>query len=400
MTDMTASSTRFDFSPVHAALQRWVDQEVLAGVSIAVLHGRELVDVHCAGWADREAKIPLRTDHLFPVNSNTKLVTSCAVLMLIEEGHFGLDDPIERFLPRYSEPRVLRRGAVDLADTEPATRPITVRHLLSHCSGLTYSLFDPGAIMSKAYVARGVLQPSKTLAESVDLLSELPLLFHPGTAWEYSVSTDVLGRLVEVVSGQPYEAFIRSRILEPLGMHDTGYLVAEAEQHRLAPLYAGADPSDPTKPGLTRMEAPYPGAYRREVALRGGGAGLVSSLGDMVALLRSLLPGGRTLLSSETIALLGKNQLPEGVWVSFPGKGEFRGNGFGLAGAVIVDPMPIQHSDSLGEIFWGGTGGTQWWISPRLGVAGAMMTHRMRSLSHPFAFEAKRLVYEAMNPRQ
>ncbi|SHL60521.1 CubicO group peptidase, beta-lactamase class C family [Bradyrhizobium lablabi] len=397
MEDMKVTASGYDFGAAHAAMRRYVDANVLSGVSTAVLVGRDLVDVNCVGWADKEAQTPLRVDHIFRVFSNTKLITSCATLLLFEEGRFQLDDPIERFIPQLANRRVLRPGASSLSDTEPAERPITIRHLLSHRAGLSYGFLDPEATISKAYNERKVLNPATTLAEMMDVLADLPLTYHPGTSWEYSVATDVTARLVEIISGQGFDKFIQSRILDPLGMVDTGFVVPEKSRGRLTAYYAGADLMDPMKPGLTRTDdAPYPGAYLRPFPRLNGGGGLVSTLPDMVALIRSLLPGGPTLLKPDTIALMMTNQLPEGIWMRFPGVGELRGRGFGLAGGLILEPSPFDHKNAAGELFWGGVAGTQWWISPKAGVAGLMMTQRQMAFTHPFAVEFKRLAYEAV----
>src|ERR1700757_2880244 len=363
MEDMKVTATGCDFRPPHAAMQRYVDGNLLSGFSSAVLVGRDLVDVKCIGWADKEGRIPLRVDHIFRVFSNTKLITSCAALLLFEEGHFQLDDPIERFIPQLGTRRVLRPGATSLDQTEPAASSITIRHLMSHSAGLTYGLFDPGTLIFNAYNERKVVNPATTLAQMMDVVADLPLVFHPGASWEYSVATDVLARLVEVISGQRFDAFIQARILGPLGMGDTGFVVSD--RNRLAAFYAGADPIDPMKPGLIRADAaPYPGAYLRPVPRQSGGSGLVSTLPDMVALIRSLLPGGPTLLKPDTIELMMTNQLLEGVWIRFAAYGELQGRVHGLAGALILEPSAFDHQDARGELCWGGRAGTQWWISP------------------------------------
>ena len=395
MEDMKVTTTGYDFRPAHAAMRRYVDGNLLPGFSSAVLVGRDLVDVSCIGWADKEAQIPLRVDHIFRIFSNTKLITSCAALLLFEDGRFQLDDPIEGFIPQLAARRLLRPGATSLDQTEPAVRPITIRHLMSHSSGLSYGLLDPRTLIFNAYNERKVNSPATTLAEMIDVLADLPLAYHPGASWEYSVAIDVLARLVEVISGQRFDAFIQSRILGPLGMVDTGFVVSD--RHRLVAYYAGADPVDPMKPGLMRADAlPYPGAYLRPFPRQAGGAGLVSTLPDMVALIRSLLPGGRTLLMPETIELMMTNQLPEGVWIRFPAYGEIRGRGHGLAGALIRERSAFDHQDAGGELFWGGRAGTQWWISPGKNTAGLIMAQREGAFSHPFAVEFKRLAYEAV----
>jgi CubicO group peptidase (beta-lactamase class C family) len=394
---MKVTAGGYDFAPAHAAMRRFVDGNILSGVSSAVLVGRDLVDVNCIGWADKEVQAPLRVDHIFRVFSNTKLVTSCAALLLFEDGRFQLDDPIERFIPQLANRRVLRPGATALGETEPVKSSISIRHLMSHSSGLSYGLFDPGTAIFKAYNERRVLNPAKTLADMMDALAELPLIYHPGTSWEYSVATDVLARLVEIISGQRFDQFIQSRILGPLGMADTGFVVPDESRSRLAAYYVGADPMDPMKPGLNRNDdAPYPGAYLHPVPRLDGGGGLVSTLPDMVVLIRSLLPGGSTLLKPDTIALMMTNQLADGVWMRFPMVGDLHGKGFGLAGGLILQPSQLDHKDSTGELYWGGVAGTQWWISPKADVAGVLMTQRQMAFLHPFAFEFKRLAYEAV----
>lgn len=397
MQNLTVKRTDHDFGPLHDAMQRFVGGEILAGLSSAVLIGRDLVDLHCTGWADREQRIPMRSDHLFRAFSNTKLVTSCAALLLLEEGRFALDDPVEQFIPQLADRRVLRPGATTLGDTEPARGPITIRHLLSHSAGLSHGLFDPGTTLSEAYNARGVRDPNTTLADMIDVLADLPLAFHPGTAWEYSVATEVLARLVEVLAGQRFDVFIRSRIFEPLGMLDTGFVVPAGERHRLAAYYAGADPLDPMKPGLTRTDdAPYPDAYLRPFPRLSGGGGLVTSLPDMLALLRSLLPGGPTLLKPGTLALMMSNQLPPGLRIRLPGFGDSAGKAFGLGGSLTLAPSAAEPAAAVGEFQWGGIAGTHWWISPKSNLAGLLMTQRQLAFWHPFAYEVKRLIYRAV----
>jgi len=402
MEDMKVKPSGYDFEPAHAAMRRYVDGNILPGVSSAVLVGRDLVDLNCVGWADKEAQTPLRVDHIFRVFSNTKLVTSCAALLLFEEGRFQLDDPIERFVPQLANRRVLRPGATSLDETEPANRSITIRHLMSHSSGLSYGILGPTTILAEAYIERNVQNPETTLADMVAVLAELPLAYHPGTSWEYSIATDVLARLVEVISGQRFDAFIQSRMLGPLGMLDTGFVVPEKDRNRLATYYAGADILEPMKSGLTSIDSlPRPDAYIRPVPRLSGGAGLISTLPDMVALIRSLLPGAPTLLKQDTIALMMTNQLPEEVPIHFrPLVEGLPGRGYGLAGAVISEPSPLDHTSSAGELYWGGAAGTQWWISSKASVAGLMMTQRQSAFLHPFAYEFKRLVYDAVRQRR
>jgi CubicO group peptidase (beta-lactamase class C family) len=386
-----------DFSAARTAMQRYVDQEIIAGVSWAVLRGREIVDQQCVGLADREANVALRPGHIFRAFSNTKIVITCAIMLLVEEGRIGIDDPVEKFVPQLGNRKVLKAGAGSLADVEPAQSPITIRQLLTHTSGLSYGIFDPGTVLFRGYNEAKVHNPLMPLTDMIDRLADLPLSYHPGTSWEYSVATDVLGRVVEVVSGKTLDAFLKARIFDPLGMVDTGFYVPEAEQGRLVAYYRGADVLDPMKPGLWRIDdQPYPQAYRRPFPRLSGGGGLVSTLPDMLALVRALLPGSGELLKPETLRQMMTNQLAGGQTIRFANLGPIPGKGFGLGGAVTFAPTPFDPPNSTGEFQWGGVAGTHWWICPQANTAGVLMAQRAMGFWNPFFFEFKRLAYEAV----
>jgi CubicO group peptidase (beta-lactamase class C family) len=386
-----------DFSVARTAMQRYVDQEIIPGVSWAVLRGSEVVDQQCVGFADREANAALRPDHIFRAFSNTKIFVTCAIMLLVEEGGIGLDDAIEKFLPQLGNRKVLKPAAASLADVEPAKSSITIRQLLTHTSGLSYGIFDPGTVLFKGYNEASVLDPLAPLTDMIDKLADLPLSYQPGTGWEYSVATDVLGRVVEVVSGKSLDVVLKARILDPLGMKDTGFFVPEAQQGRLVALYNGADVLDPMKPGLTRADnLPFPQAYRRPFPRLSGGGGLVSTLPDMLALVRALLPGSDRLLKPETLRLMMTNQLPAGQTIRFANLGPIPGKGFGLGGAVTFTPTPFDPPNSTGEFQWGGLAGTHWWICPEANTAGVLMAQRYMGFWNPFFFEFKRLAYQAV----
>ena len=386
-----------DFSALRAAMQRYVDQEILAGVSWTVLRGHDLVDQQCVGMADREANIALRPDHIFRAFSNTKIFVTCAIMLLVEEGHVALDDAVEKFLPQLANRKVLKAGAQSLADVEPANSPITIRQLLTHTAGLSYGIFDPGSVIFKAYNEARVLNPLTPLADMIDKLADLPLTYHPGASWEYSVATDVLGRVVEVISGQTLDAFFKARIYDPLGMVDTGFFVPEAKRDRPVAYYRGADVLDPMKPGLFKNDdKPYPQAYLRPFPRLSGGGGLVTTMPDMLALVRALLPGPDALLKPDTLKQMMTNQLPQGQTIRFAMLGPIPGKGFGLGGAVTFAPNPIDPPNSTGEFQWGGLAGTHWWICPQANTAGVLMAQREMGFWNPYFFEFKRLAYEAV----
>ncbi|MFT3816108.1 MAG: serine hydrolase domain-containing protein [Rubrivivax sp.] len=389
---------RSPFQDLHAAMQSQVDQRFLPGVSTALLRGREVVDRFVCGHADIEAGVPLREDHIFRAFSNTKLLTSCAVLLLMEEGRLRLDDPIERHLPELGQRQVLRPGATRIDDVEPARRPITVLDLMTHTSGLGYGAFDPGTVLFNAYTQAGVHHPLLSQAQLVEKLAPLPLNFHPGEAWEYSLATDVLGRLVEVVSGRSLGEVFEQRICGPLGMVDTAFWVPEAKRGRLAALYGGVDFMDPTKPGLNRMDdAPFPGAFLSPAPRQSGGGGLVSTLDDMVRLVQALMPGdGPTLLKPETLALMSRNHIAPGLCVKFPNMPVNPGRVFGLGSSVLTEPGRFDPPNAAGEVSWGGLAGTIWWLNPRLNIAGVLMTQRYYGFGNPYALAFKVLAYKGL----
>lgn len=394
---MKLSPHSFDFSAIAPAMQSYVDRKILSGVSSAVLHGQDLVHFDTVGWADIENQIPLDKHHLFRVFSNSKLVTSIAILQLVEEELLRLDDRLEDYLPQMANRRVLLPGATSIDQTEPAKSSITIRQLLTHTSGLSYGLLDHGSTIYKAYVERKVLNAFEPLSELINVLEDLPLSFHPGTAWEYSIATDVLSRVVEVVSGDSFDIYLHHKIFSPLGMNDTAFWLAPHKHHRLTAYYAGSDPMNTLNRDLKRLEkSPYPEAFLKPIPRFSGGGGLVSSMQDMIALMRSLMPGGHAVLRPESIHLMMQNHLQPGWGIAFPSVGAVPGKGFGFGGAVTITPGINDPAHSEGEFEWGGIAGTHWWISPRHNIAGLLMTQRQMAFWHPYSFEFKRLVYQAM----
>ena len=373
-----------DFSNVDAALRRRIEEEELAGVSYAVLRGTGLLARKCLGWADREARQPLREDHLFRAYSNTKLVTSCAALRLVEQGRIGLDDPVGEYIPALRALRVLRAGATSLDDTEPLREPVRLRHLLTHTAGFTYAFLQPDAPIAKAYMAAGMADPALTLAQMTDALAALPLLFQPGADWNYSVATDVMGRVIEVATGEALDAHLQRHVFEPLGLHDTFFFVPPSRQARLARLYVG-DLRDPLKRGLRRIEDPrYDESFLRRVPRLNAGGGLVTSLDDFSRLLSVLADGGAPLLQARSLPLLFDNQLPAGLWIGFPTAPRIVGRGHSHAGSVTVEASDADPSSAPGDLQWGGLAGTKWWIWPERKVCAVLMTQRYMGSDLPF----------------
>ena len=397
---MSVAST--GFAAAHAVLQREVDQQRLAGVSAAVMRHGELIDEICIGQADLEAGTALRLDHIHRAFSNTKLITSVLVLMLADEGLLGpagLDQPVREWLPALGALRVLRPGATALDDSVPLARDITLRHLLSHQAGFSHGVFDPGTPIYQAYAATGVRDPGRSLADMIEPLARLPLLYQPGEGWEYSMAPDVLARVVEVITGQTFGAALQQRLLGPLGMVDTGFVLRPEQLPRLAALYRG-DLLDPMKPGLKRLDdTPWPGAYQRPVARQSAAGGLFTTQADMLALLRRLggeqATGRDALLKPATMAALFTDQVPAAHSVQFALRGPLPSLGFGLGGAITRQASAFQGAAAVGEMQWGGLAATHWFISPATGLAGVVMAQRFMGFWHPFWFDYKARVYQA-----
>ncbi len=387
-----------DFSAAHAVLQNAVDQQRLAGASALVLQHGQVVDELCIGQAKRENGEALRPDHLHRIYSSTKLITSVLVLMLMDEGHFALDDPVKQWLPEFGQVRVLRAGATSADDTEPLQTDITIRHLLSHQSGLSHAVFDPGSVIYNAYMAAGVRSPQLTLQAAMPLLAALPLGFQPGTGWDYAIGADVLARVAEIITGQPFAQLLQTRIFGPLGMLDTAYVVPPEKLARLAPLYRSEDPLNATQPALQiAQDLPWPDAFVKAVPRTAGTGGLVSTQADYLRFMLQLQSGKPGLLKPATLAEMMRDQLPPHTSVQFMRTGAMPTLGFGLGGAVTRAPSALQPNSPVGEFQWGGLAGTHWSISPATGVMIMQMAQRHLGFWNPFWFEYKAAVYAALN---
>jgi CubicO group peptidase (beta-lactamase class C family) len=389
-----------DFSAMHASVQSWIDRDFLVGASSAVLVDGEVVDVHHWGQASREAGVPMDDSVIFRIYSNTKLLTSVAAMMLVEQGLVSLDDPVEAHLPEFAGLKVLKAGATRVEDVEPLASKPTVRQLFCHSAGLSYGLFQE-SVVDAAYLAAGLLAPTNTLAGLVAALPSLPLAQQPGQRWQYSVATDVLARLVEVRSGLAFDAFLEARILGPLGMVDTGFSVPPEKLERLAVNYAPVDPMDPMVPGLKPAPDALLGDWSEERSFKSGGGGLVSTLADYTRFLRMLVNDGELdgvrILQPATLAAMRSNQLPEGQRVQLPAGWLMPDTVFGLGFAIKEAPAEGEPETAIGEYHWGGLAGTHSWIAPRAGVAALIFTQRLPGFWHPFSHDFKREVYAAVS---
>jgi CubicO group peptidase (beta-lactamase class C family) len=389
---LTLHSTAFD--PAHDFLQGLIERQQLPGVSVAVIKNGLVVDGFCSGFADIERREKLRPDHIHRAFSNTKLVTTTLALLLHDQGKFALDDPIKHWIPEFSNTKVLSTGATSISQTEALQKDITIRHLLSHQSGLSHGVFDPGTLIYNAYHASGVRKPDTTLAEMMPKLAALPLVFQPGDGWEYSMATDVVARLIEIVTGQNFADALQSRIFGPLGMVDTSHLLRADQISRLTALYRGVDDTQPALPGLNRLEnVPWPNAFISPVPRQAGTSGLITTQADVVQLLTHLMGG--QLLKPATLKEMLRDQVAPEHCVNFFHTGALPNFGFGLGGAITRTSDAQQPNSPVGEFQWGGMAGTHWSIAPSTGIANVLMTQRYMGFWNPFWFEYKAKVYEA-----
>ncbi|MEL0092946.1 MAG: serine hydrolase domain-containing protein [Pseudomonadales bacterium] len=382
------------------AMQSFIDRDILSCVSYCLIDDGEVVASDFLGFQSKENEIPLREDSIYRIYSNTKIVTSVALMKLFERGAFALDDRLAEYLPAFANMNVLRPDASGPQDVHPAKNPILMRHVLSHSAGFSYGFIEPESVIDQAYVAAGI-NPGPTnqsdLAAFCDTVAALPLAYEPGTFWRYSVATDVCARLVEVLSGQSFGEFLKREIFEPLAMHDTGFFVPASEQHRLISMYAPKNPLDPMASGMTLAEAPESSVYLAPPRFESGGGGLVSTLQDYVSFVQMITHEGSwrgaTILKPETLALMRTNQLPEGVGVNFPFwamPGTVFGLGFALRSALFEGESSLM----LGEYHWGGMAGTHSFMSPEGRFAGLCFTQRMPGFWHPFSHVFKKMAYE------
>lgn len=381
---------------------RYVDDGRLAGWLVLVARDGEIAHLSTYGKRDVENDLPVEVDTRWRVFSMTKPITSVAAMLLYEEGGFELKDPVGTYIPSFEDVRVYRSGSALNPVTEPASEPVRIWHLLTHTSGLTYGFHHAtpvDAMYRKAGFEWGT-PPGADLAACCDAWAGMPLLFQPGAEWNYGVSTDVLGRVVEVVSGQSLDAFFQERIFGPLGMTDTAFFVPEDAAEQLAALYV---PNPATGKAL-RNDAFGAAALQPPACLSGGG-GLVSTAADYHRFTSMLLHEGELdgtrLLGTRTLRYMVRNHLPNGADLEAFGRPlfaetSFTGVGFGLGFSVVEDPVANKVLSSPGELAWGGAASTAFWVDPLEGVTAIFMTQLLPSSTHPIRPQLKQLVYQAL----
>ncbi|HJQ57980.1 MAG TPA: serine hydrolase domain-containing protein [Vineibacter sp.] len=395
-SDHGLSAPRLD--RIRGWMQHQVDAKKLAGLISVVSRRGQVALMHCCGQADIERGKPMRPDTIFRIYSMTKPLTSVAIMMLYEEGRFQLDDPIHRYLPAFKNMRVAVGGMRGKIESEPAQRDINFRDLLSHTSGLTYGFMEATPV-DALYRERGVdFQTAKgSLREVVDLAASMPLIAQPGAEWNYSIATDVLGCLVEVISGKSLDAFMQERILAPLGMVDTSFHVPAGKVERFAANYGPAESG-----GLKLLEDPQKNRFLSPRLCSGGG-GLLSTAADYMRFCQMLLNKGELegarLLGRKTVELMASNHLNGDMAdMGQPRFSEstYTGIGFGLGFSVMLDPAKAQILGTPGEFAWGGAASTAFWVDPAEEMYVLLLTQLMPSSTYPIRRELRVLSYQAI----
>ena len=382
--------------------RRYIEPQKIAGCQTLVARHGAVGYVSSLGSMDLERDKPMAEDTIFRIYSMTKPITGVALMTLYERGHFQLHDPIHRFIPEWKDLRVEVRQEDGSTRLEEPARPMSVRDALMHMTGLGWGVDGPlrmDRFLDAMAVVRG--GADGTLQTMVENLAQRPLVFHPGTAWLYGLSTDVCGHLVEVISGRRFDDYLRTELFEPLQMHDTGFAVPDEDLGRFAASYGRR--RDKT---LKLLDDPERSAYRRPPAFLSGGGGLVSTTEDYLRFCQMLLNGGELdgtrILGRKTVELMTVNHLPgNGELRSFAlpgGYGEtgFDGVGFGLTMAVGLGQAATQTIGSPGEYYWGGAASTIFWIDPAEDLIVIFMTQLLPSATFDFRGQLKALVYPAI----
>ena len=380
--------------------RKYVDSGRMPGTLTLVWRRGETAHLGLTGMADIARGKKIAEDTIFRIYSMTKPITSVATMMLVEQALIALDDPVHKFIPSWKDLGVYNGGFMETFRTKRCERPMQIVDLLRHTAGLTYG-FQQSTNVDAAYrkVKIGEIEKHGTLDDMVEKLSKLPLEFSPGTAWNYSVATDILGYIVGQVAGMPFEEFLRTRIFKPLGMQDTDFHVHPGKEARFAACYAVSP-----KGGMDLQDDPAKSPYLAPPSLVSGGGGLVSTANDYLRFCRMMMNRGTfdgvQLLSPKTIELMTQNHLPGGQDLpalsrSLFSEATYNGIGFGLGFSVTMDPVKTMIPGSAGEYSWGGAASTTFWIDPREDLIAIFMTQLMPSSFYPVRREFRTLVYSS-----
>jgi CubicO group peptidase (beta-lactamase class C family) len=391
---------------------RYIESGRFPGTQLTIYRRGKVVHASSLGLADIERKVPVRDDTIYRIYSMTKPITSVAFMMLVEEGKIALDEPVAKYIPEWKNLGVFVAGTAPLFLTRPPARPMLIVDLLRHTSGLTYGFMQRTNVDAAYREAKlGAIEKAGTLQSMIDDLAKIPLEFSPGEAWNYSVSTDVIGYLIGKISGKPFEQFLKERIFDPLGMNDTDFHVPASKAQRLAACYSveagGAVNFLATdrKPNLSLQDDPATSSFLAPPDFVSGGGGLCSTTADYLTFCRALINGGELggvrLLGPKTLKLMTSNHLPGGVDLPTMSRSMFSevgydGVGFGLGFSVTVDPVRTMIPGSAGEYAWGGAASTSFFIDPAEELIMIFMTQVMPSSTYPIRRELRTMVYSAI----
>jgi CubicO group peptidase (beta-lactamase class C family) len=380
-----------------------VDAGHCAGIAVAVARAGSLALLSVHGHRNLESGLPMTEDTLFRIYSMTKPITTVALMILIEETSVRLTDPVSRFFPEFEQTQVYVSGKTPPFTTEPASRAITIQDLLTHTAGLAYGRGHTHPVeeaMQRDIWERATLDPETTLRDLARLIASHPLINHPGTHWRYSISTDLIGAIVEEVSGQSLADFLKERIFDPLGMSDTFFTVPQDQSDRLAVCYSPGDNGLQPSPDLAGM------AFTQSNKHPNGGGGLISTIGDYLLFSQMLLNGGRgqspdggrgnSILGPRTVAMMMTNHLPRGVrgWEEIAGYGF--GYGLGYGGLVLTDPTQVTSYGSVGQFSFGGAATTSFLVDPGESLAIVIMQQFMPQATYPVTPDVVTSVFQAI----
>lgn len=385
-------------------MQTYIDARRFAGASVLVAQGGKEVYYHDCGLRDVEANQPWQRDTVARIYSMTKPVTSVAIMMLAERGIFHLDAPLSDFIPAFSDMQCLVKGATSIDQTEPCTTP-TLHQLLTHTSGLSYG-FNPGILgaeMVEQYIEfRG---DKLNMAQMTDKVAALPLAFAPGTRWEYSVATDVLGRVIEVVTGKTLEQFFIDEIFDPLAMNETRFVVPPEAKDRFAACYTplagnafSVGKVDKGADTLRLMDGADKSPFLKP-QIQSGGGGLVGTIDDYLKFTEMMRTGGAGLIGPKTLDFMMRNHLGGDIAAMGPSsfaEQPMEGMGFGLGGAVVLDPGRARSPGSVGDFSWGGMASTAFWIDPVFDLSVIFFTQLIPSSTYPARPQLKALIHGAL----
>lgn len=379
-------------------MQAWVDKNWISGGVGIILRDGKPVYHKAFGFANKENKVPMRTDHIFRIASQTKAITSVAVMILFEEGHFLLDEPVSKFIPEFAKPKVLDKfNEKDSSYTTiPAKREITIRDLLTHTSGIGYAQIgskEANAIYAKNGVVGGIGVKGINLAENIKRLGPLPIFHQPGERFTYGLNTDVLGYLVEVVSGMTLDQFFRKRIFEPLGMNDTYFYLPKEKQNRLVSLYTHTNGQLKEAEAITQINGTFYRDYpNMNLQMFSGGGGLSSTIMDYAIFLQMMLNGGeyngKRILSRNSVRMMTQNQIGDinnGV------------NKFGLGFGITTERGSARIPTNTGTFDWGGMFATTYWVDPKERLVGLFFQNAYPTEHGDVGERFKVLAYQALN---